>query len=164
LTKIKSLRQARLKSLRPSRRKPRNHRLTDEPLTAGASQISTPQFGLVDALRRTRFSRSPCRRHCLAGTCHPSVRRDAVGLAKPSASFNFVAQSPQHTSTVLPRSLTRTGLSSSSPSQAAQVLLAMTSHLHEHPKMFGENHGAIGAAIRFFSDLAVQRGLPESGG
>jgi hypothetical protein len=38
------------------------------------------------------------------------------------------------------------------------------SHLHEYPKMFGENHGAIGAAIRFFSDLAVQRGLPESGG
>lgn len=42
MTKIKSLRQARLKSLTPSRRKPRNHRLTDEPLTGGASQISTP--------------------------------------------------------------------------------------------------------------------------
>ena len=42
MTKIKSLRQARLKLLRSSRRKPRNHRLTDEPLTGGASQISTP--------------------------------------------------------------------------------------------------------------------------
>jgi hypothetical protein len=48
VTKIKSVRQARLKSLRPSRRKPRNHRLTDEPLTGGASQISTPRFGSVD--------------------------------------------------------------------------------------------------------------------
>jgi hypothetical protein len=50
VTKIKSLRQARRKSLTPSRRKPRNHRLTDEPLTGGASQISTPRSGFVHAL------------------------------------------------------------------------------------------------------------------
>jgi hypothetical protein len=49
VTKIKSVRHA-LKSLRPSRRKPRNHRLTDEPLTGGASQISTPRSGFVHAL------------------------------------------------------------------------------------------------------------------
>jgi hypothetical protein len=30
--------------------------------------------------------------------------------------------------------------------------------------MFGENHGAIGAAVRFFSDLAIRRGLPEAVG
>jgi hypothetical protein len=50
VTKIKSLRQARRKSLTPSRRKPRNHLLTDEPLTGGASQISTPRSGFVHAL------------------------------------------------------------------------------------------------------------------
>ncbi len=50
MTKIKSLRQARLKSLTPSRRKPRNHRLSDEPLTDGTSQISTPRSGFVHAL------------------------------------------------------------------------------------------------------------------
>jgi hypothetical protein len=44
VTKIKSLRQARRKSLTPSRRKPRNHLLTDEP------QISTPRSGFVHAL------------------------------------------------------------------------------------------------------------------
>jgi hypothetical protein len=59
VTKIKSLRQARLKSLRPFRRKPRNHRLTDEPLTAGASQISTPRFGLVDALQAESLAVKP---------------------------------------------------------------------------------------------------------
>lgn len=47
MTKIKSLRQARRKSLTPSRRKPRNHLLTDEPLTGG---ISTPRSGFVHAL------------------------------------------------------------------------------------------------------------------
>ena len=50
MTKIKSLRQARRKSPTPSRRKPRNHLLTDEPLTGGASQISTPRSGFVHAL------------------------------------------------------------------------------------------------------------------
>jgi hypothetical protein len=50
VTKIKSLRQARRKSLTPSRRKTRNHLHTDEPLTGGASQISTPQSGFVHAL------------------------------------------------------------------------------------------------------------------
>jgi len=50
VTKIKSLPQARRKSLTPSRRKPRNHLLTDEPLTGGASQISTPRSGFVHAL------------------------------------------------------------------------------------------------------------------
>jgi hypothetical protein len=59
VTKIKSLRQARLKSLRPSRRKPRNHRLADEPLTGGASQISTPRFGLVDALQAESLTIKP---------------------------------------------------------------------------------------------------------
>jgi hypothetical protein len=59
VTKIKSLRQARLKSLRPSRRKPRNHRLTDEPLTGGPSQISTPRFGLVHALQAEPFTTKP---------------------------------------------------------------------------------------------------------
>jgi hypothetical protein len=39
VTKIKSLRQARLKSVRPSRRKPRNHRLTDDPLTGGEDAL-----------------------------------------------------------------------------------------------------------------------------
>src|SRR4029453_3942722 len=48
------------------------------------------------------------------------------GAAKPSASFNFVAQSSQHTSTVLPQILTWIGLSPSSPSQAAQVVFVMT--------------------------------------
>jgi hypothetical protein len=58
--------------------------------------------------------------------------------------------------------------------------LCHDARLHEHPKMFGENHGAIGAAVGFLSDfehdpekwtpvfgkdpaLAIQRGLPESG-
>src|SRR5215813_7462316 len=41
--------------------------------------------------------------------------------------------------------------------------LCHDAHLHEHPKVFGEDHAAIGAAVRFFSDLALQRGLPESG-
>ena len=41
--------------------------------------------------------------------------------------------------------------------------LCHDAHLHEHPKMFGEHHGAVGAAVRFFSDLAIQDGLPESG-
>lgn len=50
MTKIKSLRQARRKSLTPSRRKPRNHLRTDEPLTGGALQISTPRSGFVHAL------------------------------------------------------------------------------------------------------------------
>jgi len=50
VTKIKSLRQARLKSPTPSSRKPRNHRLSDEPLTDGTSQISTPRSGFVHAL------------------------------------------------------------------------------------------------------------------
>jgi hypothetical protein len=59
VTKIKSLRQARLKSLTPSRRKPRNHRLTDEPLTGGASQISTPRFGLVHALQAEPLTPKP---------------------------------------------------------------------------------------------------------
>ena len=59
MTKIKSLRQARLKSLTPSRRKPRNHRLTDEPLTGGASQISTPRFGLVHALQAEPLTTKP---------------------------------------------------------------------------------------------------------
>jgi hypothetical protein len=59
VTKIKSLRQARLKSLRPYRRKPRNHGLTDEPLTAGASQVSTPRFGLVDALQAEPLTTKP---------------------------------------------------------------------------------------------------------
>ena len=59
MTKIKSLRQARLKSLRPSGRKPRNHRLTDEPLTGGASQISTPRFGLVHALQAEPLTPKP---------------------------------------------------------------------------------------------------------
>src|SRR5262245_7112065 len=58
---------------------------------------------------------------------------EAPGSAKSSASFNFVAQSLQHTSTVLPRILIWIGLSPSSPSQAAQVIFAMT-HVHEHPK------------------------------
>src|SRR5262245_42179697 len=30
--------------------------------------------------------------------------------------------------------------------------LCHDTHVHEHPKMFGEHHGAIGAAVRFFSD------------
>jgi hypothetical protein len=59
VTKIKSLRQARLKSLRPSRRKPRNHRRTDEPHTAGASQFGTPRFGLVHALRAKPLTTKP---------------------------------------------------------------------------------------------------------
>jgi hypothetical protein len=54
VTKIKSLRQARLKSLRPSRRKPRNHRLT-----GGASQISTPRSGLVNALQAEPLTTKP---------------------------------------------------------------------------------------------------------
>ena len=59
MTKIKSLRQARRKSLTPSRRKPRNHLLTDEPLTGGASQISTPRSGLVDALQAESLTTKP---------------------------------------------------------------------------------------------------------
>ena len=46
MTKIKSVRHARRKFLRPSRRKPRNHRLTDEPRADGASQISTRRYVL----------------------------------------------------------------------------------------------------------------------
>src|SRR5215468_8206076 len=41
--------------------------------------------------------------------------------------------------------------------------LCHEAHLHEHPKVSGEDHEAIGGAVRFFSDLALQRGLPESG-
>ena len=59
MTKIKSLRQARLKLLRSSRRKPRNHRLTDEPRADGASQISTPQFGLFDVLQAESLTPKP---------------------------------------------------------------------------------------------------------
>jgi hypothetical protein len=59
VTKIKSLRQARLKSLTPFRRKPRNHRLTDEPLTDGASQISTPRSGFVHALQAESLTPKP---------------------------------------------------------------------------------------------------------
>src|SRR5262245_20992642 len=77
-------------------------------------------------------------------------RRDAGGSPKPSASFNFVAHSLQHTSTALPRILSWIGLSSSSPSQAAQVLFVMTRYLHEHPKMFVEHHGEISDAFKFF--------------
>jgi hypothetical protein len=59
VTKIKSLRQARFKSLRSSGRKPGNHRLIDEPPTGGASQISTPRFGLVDALQAESLTVKP---------------------------------------------------------------------------------------------------------
>src|SRR5262245_3809972 len=63
---------------------------------------------------------------------------EAPGSAKSSASFNFLAQSLQHTSTVLPRILTWIGLSPSSPSQAAQVFFVMTLHLQNTP-MFAEH-------------------------
>jgi hypothetical protein len=59
VTKIKSLRQARFKSLRSSRRKARNRGLTDEPPADGASQISTPRFGLVDALQAESLTVKP---------------------------------------------------------------------------------------------------------
>jgi hypothetical protein len=59
VTKIKSLRQARRKSPTPSRRKPRDHLLTDEPLTGGASQISTPRFGLVHPLQAESLTVKP---------------------------------------------------------------------------------------------------------
>jgi hypothetical protein len=59
VTKIKSLRQARRKSLTPSRRKPRNRRLTDEPLTDAASQVSTPQIGSVDLQGESLTTKPP---------------------------------------------------------------------------------------------------------
>jgi hypothetical protein len=62
VTKIRSVRQAHLKSLRSglqSRRKPRSHRRTDKPLTAEASQFGTPRFGLVHALRAKPLTTKP---------------------------------------------------------------------------------------------------------
>src|SRR5260370_4967526 len=50
---------------------------------------------------------------------------DAV--VETCASFNFLAQSSQHTSTVLPPILTLMELTSSLQSQAAQVVATMTS-------------------------------------
>ena len=71
-----------------------------------------------------------------------------------------MAHSLQQTSTVLPRIVTWIGLAPSSPSQAAQVVVVMT-HTSMN-QMFKEHHGVIGAAVRFFSDLTVERNLPES--
>jgi hypothetical protein len=54
--------------------------------------------------------------------------------AEACASFSFCAQSSQQTSTVLPPIVTLMEFASSSQSQAAQVLSAMTSST-KHPNL-----------------------------
>src|SRR3954466_14452933 len=71
----------------------------------------------VQPAYRTMFSR--------AVPYQSSAFMEVADVTNRSASFSFVAQSSQQTSTVRPRIVTWIGLLSSSQSQAAQVLIVM---------------------------------------
>jgi hypothetical protein len=74
--------------------------------------------------------------------------------AETCASFNFHAQSSQHTSTVLPPILTLMEFTPSLPSQAAQVVSTMASLSNTRtPGARAVGHVEEMAAVRIFSDL-----------